>query len=393
MKHIIIYISIGLFSLNISAQSISDVLMGNRNTNLGDWNEARTALESGDIPKALILYSQAIETSKENRNSGRGVSSELLAEYAYTLALQHDFDASLLNIDRAYNLGCKYYEFYSSQILTLMGYEEASIEMSKDAKVPEWINGLYQKLTSENKSTVTINVDNPEETLKKANKLGADGQYTQSIVMFEDLKNAYKDVNIVYIDYSTVWETLGHLSYAAKLLKQGIDLIELEENKQAFSKHLSDLTQSAAVIESMPFTKKLLGAGMPKMMIYVGASAAEDNYALNGRMGIYTSNKFSASLNLGLNYGNEKFSGTIGMSVYKAWGIFMCGIGISDQFTDETNTFCLSPSVGLTFLNKSQTSSFDFTISSYIPFTSDGKVSYNFSIGKTIYFDINSLFK
>jgi len=394
-KHIIIYIYIffSLFSLNMSAQSIGKLLTGGVNNKSGEWNDARVSLKQGNISDALVQYSKAVESAKDSRNSGKGVSSDLLAEYAYTLALHHDFDASLLNIDRAYNLGCKNYEFYASQILELMGHDEASIEMRKDAKAPDWINGIYQKQISEHQTKVTMSVDNPETTLKNANKLGANGQYTQSIVLFEELKNAYPKVNIVYIDYSTVWETLGHLSYAAKLLKQGIDKIEEEEDKEAFSKHLSELTQSASMIEKMPFAKKLLGVGIPKMMIYVGASAAKDTYSLNSRMGIYTSNKFSASLNLGLNYGNEQFSGSIGISAYKAWGIFMCGIGLNDQFTEDNNIFSLAPSVGLTFLNKSQTSSFDITISSYIPLTSDGKVTYNFSIGKTIYFDLNSIFK
>ena len=131
----------------------------------------------------------------------------------------------------------------------------------------------------------------------------------------------------------------------------------------------------------------------PKLMTYVGASAAKDMYSLNGRMGLYTSNKFSASLNVGLNYAGEKFSGSIGVSGYKAWGIFVCGLGITDMFGKDMNTFSLTPSVGLSFLNKRQTSSFDITLSGYVPFSSDQEFSYSISIGKTIYFDLNRLLK
>lgn len=139
--------------------------------------------------------------------------------------------------------------------------------------------------------------------------------------------------------------------------------------------------------------KRLLGMNPPKLMTYVGASAAKDMYSLNGRMGLYTSNKFSASLNVGLNYASEEFSGSIGVSGYKAWGIFVGGLGITDMFGKDSNTFSLTPSVGLSFLNKGQTSSFDIMVNGYIPFSSEQKFSYSISIGKTIYFDLNGLLK
>ena len=129
------------------------------------------------------------------------------------------------------------------------------------------------------------------------------------------------------------------------------------------------------------------------MMTYVGASAANDMYSLNGRMGLYTSNKFSASLNLGLNYGGEQFSGSIGLSAYKAWGILVGGVGITDTFGKDTNVLSLTSSIGLSFLSKDQTSSFDIMVNGYVPFSSGQKFSYGISLGKTIYFDLNGLLK
>ena len=110
-------------------------------------------------------------------------------------------------------------------------------------------------------------------------------------------------------------------------------------------------------------------------------------------MGVYTSNKFSASLNLGLNYAGEQFSGTIGLSVYKAWGILVAGLGLSEQFSENSDMFSLAPSIGLTFLNKAQTSSFDIMLNGYVPFSSNQKFSYSISIGKTVYYDLNGLLK
>ncbi len=215
------------------------------------------------------------------------------------------------------------------------------------------------------------------------------------MALFEELAAIYPDTYIIYVDYSTVWESLGYYAYAAHLLQKGIDKMPKEEieNKEIFQNHLTKVNQMKAGFENASWLKRLLGMNPPKMMLYVGASAAKDLYALNGRWGLYTSNKFSASLNVGANYASDQFSGSVGVSAYKAWGIFVGGLGIADQFGKDTNVLSLTPSIGLTFLNKSQTSSFDITLSGYVPFSSDQKFSYSISIGKTIYFDLNGLLK
>ena len=168
---------------------------------------------------------------------------------------------------------------------------------------------------------------------------------------------------------------------------------ELNENKQIFTNHLSKVNQQAASFENASWMKRLLGMNPPKMMAYVGASVAKNIYSLNGRIGLYTSNRFSASLNMGLNYASEAFSGSVGLSAYKTWGIFVGGLGVTDVFSKDSNTLNLTPSVGLSFLNKNQTSSFDIMVNGYIPFFSDQKFSYSVSVGKTIYFDLNRLLK
>ncbi len=300
-----------------------------------------------------------------------------------------------MNIDRARMVGTKYGDFYAAQVLAVMGYKDAAQQLMQQAKVPEWINGSYQELTEKYKTTASINRDAPEKALKRANKLAANRQTVQAIALFEELAAIYPDTYIIYVDYSTVWESLGYYAYAAQLLQKGIDLMPQEqgENKQIFQNHLAKVNEMKASFENASWLKRLLGLNPPKLMMYVGASAAKDMYSLNGRMGLYTSNKFSASLNVGINYTNKEFSGSIGISGYKAWGIFVGGIGITDMFGKNANTLSLTPSVGLTFLSKSQTSSFDIMVNGYIPFSSEQKFSYSISVGKTIYFDLNGLLK
>ena len=400
-KHYIIILVV-LLVRHVNAQSLGDVIskqlgFGNSET----IREARVKIKTTEIDKALQTYSQVMSQTKETRNAGQGVNGELLAEYSYALALHHDFEAALMNIDRSRIVGTKYGDFYAAQVLTLMGYTDAAQQLMKQAKVPDWINSTYQELSEKYRTTTSINRDAPEIALKRANKLAANRQTIQAIALFEELAALYKDTYIIYVDYSTVWESLGNYAYAAHLLQEGIDLMPeesgisnpLQQNKQIFQNHLAKVNQMKASFENVSWLKRLLGMNPPKMMTYVGAGIAKDMYSLNGRMGVYTSNKFSASLNVGLNYASEQFSGSIGVSAYKAWGVFVGGLGVTDMFSKEQNTFSLTPSVGLSFLNKSQTSSFDVMVNGYIPFSSDQKFSYSISVGKTIYFDLNGLLK
>ena len=359
---------------HIHAQSIGERLVkvtGGNNTALR--NDAQIHIKKDQLFEAIRLYVIAVEGCQENRTSGSGVSGELLAEYSYVLALHHDFEAALMNIDRARMVGTKYGDFYAAQVLTLMGYTDAAQQLMKQAKVPDWINGTYQGLNEKYRTTASINRDAPETALKRANKLAANRQTIQAMALFEELAAIYPKTYIIYVDYSTVWESLGYYAYAAQLLQKGIGLMpqEQNENKQIFENHLAKVNEHKVHYENASWLKRLLGMNPPKMMTFVGTSAAKDMYSLNGRMGVYTSNKFSASLNLGLNYASEEFSGSIGASGYKAWGVLVGGLGITDMFGKDQNTLSLTPSVGLSFLNESQTSSFDIMVNGYIPFSSE----------------------
>ena len=389
-------LSFFIFPSTTLSQSLGSLIMGQFTIDTQQSNgRAHLYLKEGDIDHAIVSYVSAVNQSQEQRNAGNGVSGDLLAEYSYALALHHDFEAALMNIDRARMVGTKYGDFYAAQVLTLMGYTDAAQQLMKQAKVPEWINGVYQGLDEKYKTATSINSDAPATALKRANKLAANRQTIQAMALFEELKALYDSTYIIYIDYSTVWESLGYYAYTAHLLQKGIDLIpkEQNDNKQIFLNHLTKVNDMKVRFENASWMKRLLGMNPPKLMTYVGASAAKDMYSLNGRMGFYTSNKFSASVNVGVNYASEEFSGSVGISGYKAWGIFVGGLGITDMFGKDTNTLSLTPSAGLSFLNKNQTSSFDIMVNGYIPFSKEQKFSYSISIGKTIYFDLNGLLK
>ena len=387
-------ISLNVFT-PLRAQSIGDVLLSGIGTGKSNLtSEARVCLKMGDVDKALVAYSQAVEQKQIQRNGGKGVKGDLLAEYAYTLALRHDFEAALVNIDRARMLGTEYDDFYAAQILTLMDYTDAAQQLMRFVKAPDWINGIYQGLNEKYKTTASINRDAPETALKRANKLAATKQTIQAMALFEELARIYPESYIIYIDYSTVWESMGYYAYAAQLLQKGIGLMpdDQTENKQIFQNHLTMVTDKSLRHENAPWVKKFFGLDQLKLMTYAGASIAKDSYMFNGRLGVYTSEKFSASLNLGMGYVGE-FSGNIGLSAYKTWGVFVGGMGFTGMFSKSSNSFNYTLSAGLSFLNKKQTSSFDIMVNGNFPFTKGSNVSYSISIGKTIYFDLNKLMK
>lgn len=378
----------------IKAQSIGDVLLSGVGTSKNNLTyEAQVSLKQGDVGKAILAYSYVVAQTQAQRNAGKGVKGDILAEYAYALALNHDFEAALMNIDRARMIGTEYGDFYAAQILMLIGYTEAAQQLIQFAKVPDWIDGIYQGQVEKYKTTASIIRDAPETALKRANRLAATKQTIQAMVLFEELKNVYPDTYIIYVDYSTVWESLGYYAYAAQLLQKGIDKMpDMDGNKQIFQNHLGKVHEQAIRKTNVPMMKKFWDWEHARMMTYVGASGGKDMFSMNGRFGVYTSNKFSASLDLGMGYAGKQFSGNIGLSAYKTWGIFIAGMGFTERFSKK-NSFNYTLSAGLTFLNKSQTSSFDIMVNGYFPFTKGSNPSYSISIGKTIYFDINRIKK
>lgn len=91
MKKLYIFFVLFLYQSYLFSQNISDVLTKQIGMNSPTiYREAQINLKLGDVDKALVCYSQAVKQAQKQRNSGNGVNAELLAEYAYTLALNHD---------------------------------------------------------------------------------------------------------------------------------------------------------------------------------------------------------------------------------------------------------------------------------------------------------------
>lgn len=347
-------------------------------------------MKLGDVDKAVLFYAQSVDKAKEERNAGKGVNGDLLAEYAYALVLHHDFEAALINIDRAISLKASNGTFFAGQILTVMGYGTAAFQLSgfvpgqyyKISKYSNWIDGIYQNLTPKYATKATINRDSPQEALKRAAALAERGQVVQAIALYEELMEQYPNVYVIPASYSTLWEKRGNRVYAATLLKNSIALMGSVDatERAAYMEHLKRLE----VVQPVGLSK--LTKGM-QMIVYTGASFSKGMSSLSGRVGVSTESKFSASLNANVMFWDKSAFGNVGLSVYKTWSFFVVGLGVSRQFSKESKAWGLAPSVGLTFINRAQTASFDITAAGQIPFASETRYSYSLSVGTTFYLD------
>ena len=351
---------------------------------------------SDRISDAIISYSEAVERAKAVRSAGEGVPADLLGEYAYALALGHDFDASLMNLERSRALGGKFADFYSAQILSVMGLTEAAEEVGKGAIVPEYIASYCPGLNARHSCSSRVISRTPKESLKMANALAAQGRYVQALAMLGDLKAQYPKEPILYVSESTVWEKMKHYEKATQSLEAALNVLPPtganQGRRQVYNDHLLYIKskKSPAPAKTSWLKDNILGYGTPRLLLYGGATFASGMTSLNARAGLYTSSNFSASLNLGINSASGSTSGSVGLSAYKTMKNLVLGLGVSDMFSKESNVFCLAPSAGLTFPSKDRKSSFDIMLGFTIPFSGGGKIGYSVSLGKTIYIDLNT---
>lgn len=357
--------------------------------NKDSLRNARYAVLEEKFEKAIHLYADAIETEKANRTTTLGVDGDLLAEYAYALALSHNFDYALTNIDRARLLWSKYVDFYTTQVLLMMGMDSLA-EAFPYTNEPDWIGQEGKRLLTKYAVNKEKKYSLPRTELKTAYLAMQQSQYIRAIVILQQLECDYSDEFIVPVLSSSVWEELGDNQRAANSLRRGISLISEEdsvENKQSYIDHLQELEKKAAT-SSKTTQSNLRG------LVYAGASWSKELFSLNGRIGICTNDFTSASLTLGIANTEEISSSSIGLSVYKIWGKVVGGIGVNySKIKDKKkpnsglsmSILSLSPSVGLSIQNSEKKSSIDIMFNLNIPFAEESRMHYNISIGRTIY--------
>lgn len=384
MKKILLIFTIWILSIGGHAQTVNKLM-----TQKTDLSEARHAVLGEKFEKAIHLYADALEAEKADRTTTMGVDGDLLAEYAYVLALSHNFDYALTNIDRARQLKNNFANFYTVQVLRIMGFDTLA-EAFPYTDEPDWIGQECKRLLTKYVLKKEKKYSLPRTELKTAYLAIQQSQYIRAIVILQQLECDYSDEFIVPVLSSSVWEVLGDNQRAANSLRRGISLISEEDsvdNKQSYIDHLQELEKKAAT-SSKTTQSNLRG------LVYAGASWSKDMFSLNGRIGVYTNDFTSASLTLGIANTEEISSSSIGLSVYKIWGKVVGGLGVNySKIKDKNNPnsglsmsiFSLSPSVGISIQNPEKKSSIDIMFNMNIPFAEESRMHYNISIGRTIY--------
>lgn len=384
MRKILIICVFVFSSVNcfLQAQSLSSVITRKM---------CRDSLLSGNIGCAVKGYAALVESAKLERTGTKGVDADLLAEYAYALALYGACDGAFVALDKAGNLGSEYFDFYVAQICALAGYPElSSVFMTESGNdIPDWISRSYKMLADQYGSSNCRIVDNDiQRAFKRANTLGVNKQYAQSIILFQKITDACPNMYLPYVGYSTVWEKLGFYEKAAEELQTGINLMEKSDSTvvSIFQNHLIDLHNIVTDNKNRTFLGKLSDRYEPSFMFYAGGSVGKRSFSINSRLGFYTNNKISGSINIGYSRISGQNALNIGLAAYKTVKIFIFGLGINERISNNS-VFSITPSSGISIMNKKGNASYDVMFNLYIPVIRENPVSYGLSFGRTFYFD------
>ncbi len=350
----------------------------------------RDSVLAENFDAAIKGYSRLIQTEKENRTRKRGVEADLVAEYAYALALDSITDRALATIDLARSMEAGHADFYTAQIFELLGFHELAGTFMNGAEIPKWIESSYQDIAIRHRVHLISSDNDMKSAFIKANVLTKQKQYVQAIIKFEEITDNYPTSYMPYIGYSTTLENLGMYGEAADKLQHGLNLIGQRDSSTTavLQKHLDGLKITIARKTSPNFFERISDKYEPSFMLYAGGSAGKNNLSLNGRLGFFTKNKFSGTLNLGYSYISKDNAFNIGIAAYQMINIFVVGLGINEQIS-KNSTFSISPSVGISLMNQKGNASYDIMCNLFIPCKRGHLLSYTISFGRTYYFNFN----
>jgi hypothetical protein len=123
----------------------------------------------------------------------------------------------------------------------------------------------------------------------------------------------------------------------------------------------------------------------PQMLMYVGAMFGTGYTSLNGRIGYFMSETTNGSVDVGLTSSSGSTNANLGLSVYGRDRMFVYGAGL--LCTVGTSTYLSAKiTVGLSFMNKNHTGSFDIFFDGNESLTKSAPTTITISIGRSVYF-------
>ncbi|MBR4116247.1 MAG: hypothetical protein IKK40_09565, partial [Bacteroidales bacterium] len=200
-------------------------------------NKIHELVVQEQFDKAIYEYSRYIQNKLSIGSRTKGVEFNVMAEYAYVLALNGMYDGALTNLDRAIALGHedkktkmdkikaeKLLRFYICQVYQLMSYPDIASTFAKNEILqPDWLTKQQSDAFLQRyKDLPVVNQDGFSAAVTRANTLAAQGQYFLSLTIFQELIENFPNEATPYMGQSKVWETLGYYDKAAELLTEGM---------------------------------------------------------------------------------------------------------------------------------------------------------------------------
>lgn len=390
MKRFIMVLSLAFSLLVVYGQSLSSIL-GKATMNLESQSckdmtieNARQAIVNENFNDAIYIYANIIAYQKQNRTQGNRVSPDILAEYAYALALAGAQQSAWVNTDLSLNL--KFPSTNTSYLIgcifSLTGLEKFAEPYIKYGKQPEWLNDKGQYLLDKYHSRNLLSIPQYQNAVTQILQCISDSRFIEALAYSSRLTELYPNLSSSWLLQSSVLQKMNFNIYALQSYQQGIALNECGS--------LPGMTEQLASLQKKADKKgNVMREYQIRAMVYGGLSYANRTTSITGRGGIYEGPfSFSANLSIGIPKSGD-VSSNIGMSLYYNYGRTFMGFGLSENIVGSTTTLTISPTVGLSFLNASRSSSIDVSLSWNIPCRKGMSSTLGISIGKTFYFNIN----
>jgi tetratricopeptide (TPR) repeat protein len=357
--------------------------------------KARNFLLTGRINDAIALYNQMVLSDSAN--------AALIAEDAYSLALGGVYDAALMRLDRSWSLGSGAPEvnYFTSQVFALMGYNDLAAEFWKTTgkyHAPEWIADhaarLLLKYKSKNAGSHKLNHDALVAIFKRANELASQNSYFQSIALFQKIINDYPNEYLPYVGYSITLEKTGAIAQSAQTLEKAITLVGNKADdyakKQILEQRLATMRQRTArmPMDALPglYQPKGNDINRPLLMAYAGGMVAPSMVNISGRFGYFISDVGNTAIDMSFmrNSGESYFN--MGMTVFAHTRSLVGGGGFALSRGNEHTSLSLKLSVGVSKMNKKNTSSTDIFLDFNVGVTKNSFTTFGLTLGKSIYF-------
>ena len=342
----------------------------------------------------MVEYNKRIDNAKNDRKQTRGVDPVLLAEYGYVLALANIYDVALITLDEAMCNAkmlpqkdvVKEVNYYVSEVLFLMRYDNLAMPFQRDNVPPKWIsNQDVLNLRNIHTTAPIVSREDFKTTFARINKLAAEQSLIQALVLSEELSFFYDKQFVSKMIMGDIWEQLGFFEEALQCYQNVRD--KSEENDSLLLHSSEQRIQHVQKKICNPFARFKLKYN-PRMMLYLGGVFSLSSTSVNARVGVYTNTQFSASLNFAYTHLYEETGNSfyIGLSAYKRFfNILAVGIGFNQQFGNGDYTFFIAPSVGASIYILRKKISLDVFYNMNIPCKSGMEVQNNLSFGVTTY--------